>query len=152
MIESLSPPVLAAYWPMREEPDLRPAFARWHASGLVVALPCVVGPDVALSFRRWRPGVQMVRGPHGTHHPLPNEPVVPDLLILPCLGFDAGCFRLGYGGGFYDRTLAGLAQARSVGVAYDDCEMTGFRPEDHDRALDWVVTERRRVPRAPPCR
>lgn len=142
-----APRVVAGYWPMRGEPDLRELFASWHAGGLTVALPRVAGRAEPLRFGRWRPGTALAAGPFGTLHPEPHEPLAPDLLVLPCLGFDAHCHRLGYGGGYYDRTLAELPRARAVGVAYDDCEIVGFEPQPYDRALDAVVTQRRLLTR-----
>lgn len=74
------------------------------------------------------------------------------MIVLPCLGFDARAFRLGYGGGFYDRTLAEFAKCEknphpvlTIGVAYDDAEIQGFEPHTHDRALDWIITQARRI-------
>lgn len=152
LIATVAPRVLAAYWPMRDEPDLRGCFDAWVARGVVVALPRVAAPGAALAFGRWTPGVEMAPGAHGTREPRPFDEVVPDTLLLPCVGFDARGFRLGYGGGYYDRTLAALAGARAVGVAYDACEMTGFDAGPHERPLDWVVTDRRSWPRPAPTR
>ena len=148
-VAQFAPRVLAGYWPMRDEPDLREALAQWHRAGVVVALPRVAVPASPLHFGRWSPGAVLAQGPFGTSHPEPHEPLEPDLLVLPCLGFDARCQRLGYGGGYYDRTLAALAGARAIGVAYDRCEVVGFDAQPHDRALDAVVTERRVLLRSP---
>jgi 5-formyltetrahydrofolate cyclo-ligase len=137
------PAAVSAYWPLAGEPDLRPLMARWHASGLAVALPRVEAPGLPLQFHRWRPGDALAGGPFGTFEPARDEPLRPDLLVMPCLGFDAGGFRLGYGGGYYDRTLEALAGARAVGVAYEASEMRGFAPQPYDRRLDAVVTEDR---------
>jgi len=147
VLAALAPAVLAAYWPIDGEPDLRACFAAWWARGIVVALPRVQARASALAFGRWTPAVAMVRGAHGTREPSPFEAVVPDTLLLPCVGYDAAGHRLGFGGGYYDRTLAALGAARTVGIAYDACEMQGFVARPHDRALDWVVTDRRAWPR-----
>jgi len=143
LVARYAPRVLAGYWPMRDEPDLREALVQWHRDGVVVALPCVAARAAPLAFGRWTPETELADGPFGTRHPHPLEPLAPDLLVLPCLGFDARCHRLGYGGGYYDRTLAVLPGARAVGVAYDDCEIVGFDARAHDRPLDAIVTERR---------
>lgn len=139
----LAPEVVGVYWPMLGEPELVDAYTRWHEAGLVVALPRVVGRDAPLAFSRWHPGAALAGGPFGTRQVEPHDPVAPQLLVLPCLGFDAQGFRLGYGGGFYDRTLATMAGVATIGVAYDDCEVTGFAPHVHDHPLDRIVTERR---------
>lgn len=150
LVEDIGRPVVAGYWAMKEEPDLEAVMARWHEDGLHVALPRVVASEAPLAFVRWRPGVPLVPGPFGTSHPDDLDPVVPQVLVIPCLGFDARCFRLGYGGGYYDRTLEGLPGALTVGVAYDCCEVRGFVPHEHDLPMDWVVTERRVLRRSAP--
>jgi 5,10-methenyltetrahydrofolate synthetase len=137
------PASVSAYWPLPGEPDLLPSMVRWHEAGLAVALPRVEAPGRPLQFHRWRPGDTLASGPFGTREPARDEPLRPELLVMPCLGFDRDCFRLGYGGGYYDRTLEALAGARAVGVAYEACEMRGFAPQPYDRRLDAVVTETR---------
>lgn len=149
LLLEFAPRAVAGYWPMRDEPELVATFTRWHEAGIAVALPRVVGADQPLEFGRWHPGATLADGPFGTRHVEPHDALVPDLIVLPCLGFDQRCFRLGYGGGFYDRTLAFLPDARSVGVAYDDCEITAFREQAHDRPLDRIVTEWRLLARPP---
>lgn len=139
------------YWPIHDEPDLRPAMRDWHDAGLVIALPRVIARDSPLGFGVWHPDEPLESGPFGTRHPATVVPdLCPDLIVIPCLGFDARCYRLGYGGGFYDRTLARLPGSRSAGVAYDACEVTGFDAHSHDLPLDWVVTESRLIRRPDP--
>jgi 5,10-methenyltetrahydrofolate synthetase len=137
--------VLAAFWPVRGEPDLREAMARWHAAGSAIVLPRVAGADRALQFGRWRPGAPMRDDVFGIPIPDPFEPLRPTLMIVPCVGFDARGYRLGYGGGFYDRTLAAWPTAVAIGVAYDACEIEAFVPAAHDRRLAAIVTETRTV-------
>lgn len=150
LVEDTGRKVVAGYWAMKEEPDLEEVMARWHADGLQVVLPRVVASEAPLAFARWRPGVKLVPGPFGTLHLDDPEPMAPQLLVIPCLGFDGRCFRLGYGGGYYDRTLERLPGALTVGVAYDCCEVRGFVPHEHDLPMDWVVTERRVLRRSAP--
>lgn len=135
--------LIAGYWAMKDEPELAAVLARWSALGRTVLLPKVVAADAPLVFLRWEPGAAMVAGPFGTVHPADGAPMRPELLVIPCLGFDPRCYRLGYGGGYYDRTLEGLPEALGVGVAYDCCALSGFVPHAHDLPLDCVVTETR---------
>ena len=139
---------IAAYWPLPGEPDPRPALRRWHAPGWQILLPRVVMRDAPLAFHPWAPDEPLQAGPFGTRQPAPDSPQArPDLLIVPCLGFDARARRLGHGGGFYDRSLAALAQGGrpppAIGVAWSCQEIAGFEPGPHDLGLDWIVTERR---------
>lgn len=140
--------VIAVYWPMQAEPDLRPLFADWTAAGALLALPVVAGRGEALRFARHAPGNALRAGPHGTVEPVGTDWVEPDVVIAPCLGFSPAGWRLGYGGGYYDRTLAGFA-GLAVGVAYDECELAGLRPEPHDVALSFIVTQERLIEAAP---
>lgn len=135
---------LGAFLPIRGEPDLRGLLAQWVARGGMVGLPRV--PQVAgpLDFGRWTPGVTLVYDRFGVANPEPFEEVTPDLLIVPCVGFDARRFRLGYGGGYFDRTLARYP-GRAIGVAYDGAEISEFRAAAHDVALSEIVTERRNL-------
>lgn len=138
----VAPGAIAAYWPIGAEPDLRALMARWHAEGIAVALPRVAARAAPLAFDRWVPGCELDEGDHGTRHPSRRDALRPDLIVIPCLGFDARGHRLGYGGGYYDRTLAARALA-TIGVAYDCLEVRGFDAQPHDRVLDWIVTESR---------
>ena len=133
---------VGCYWPIRGEPDLRPWIAAAAERGAVCALPVVVRLGLPLLFHRWRPGERLVPGHWNI--PVPAEPVsaVPDLVIAPLVGFDAGCYRLGYGGGFFDRTLAGLrGQVQAVGVGYAAAHLATIFPQWHDVPMDLLVTE-----------
>jgi len=148
-----SAPVIAAYWPMPGEPDPREALADWHRAGWQLALPAVRQLNAPLDFFAWAPGDGMAGGLLGTWQPARQVARVPDVLVIPCLGFDARAYRLGYGGGYYDRTLAALTAAGrrvvTIGVAHDDAQVVGFEPHAHDRALDCIITESRRIPSRP---
>lgn len=137
--------VLSAYWPLRGEPDLRPWLGRLDEQGLVCVLPVVVEKGAPLQFRRWSPGCAMEKGFWNIPVPADPAPFTPQLLIAPVVGFDRQCFRLGYGGGYFDRTLALLqSQGRSfhvTGVGYAQSEIPTIHPLPHDIALQAIVTE-----------
>lgn len=137
--------VVSAYWPMRSEIDPRPILMAAAARGLVCGLPVVARPNAPLVFRRWVPGQQLIAGSYGEDIPAPNAPeVAPTVLVVPLLAFDRRGYRLGYGGGYYDRTLAGLRErgkAFAAGVAFAAQEMPAVPIEDTDERLDVVLTE-----------
>jgi 5-formyltetrahydrofolate cyclo-ligase len=136
---------VSAYWPMGSEIDSRPLIEALHARGHAIGLPVTLGRGAALVFRSWEPGLALVSGGFGTQIPGPARPEIrPEVLLVPLLAFDRSGFRLGYGGGFYDRTLAALRAAgavRAVGLAYAAQEVAKVPHDDRDQGLDWVVTE-----------
>ena len=133
--------VVAGYWPIGGEADVRPLLAKLSDMGATCVLPVIEGSAQALRFREWRPGDQLGDAPLGTRQPTADKPWgIPDVVLVPLLAFDARGYRLGQGGGYYDRTLTGLS-AFSVGIAYS-CQQVSEVPRDaHDRRLDWIVTE-----------
>jgi 5-formyltetrahydrofolate cyclo-ligase len=132
--------MLGVYWPIRGEPDLRPAYAKLVASGIQLALPVVIDHGLPLGFARWTPGDPLVKDALGVSIPATVVHVEPDALLIPCVGFNAANVRLGYGGGFYDRTLAACPRPLTLGVAYR-CSAAEFEGDPHDVALDLVITE-----------
>ncbi len=133
---------LGFYWPIKGEPDISSAVLRWLGvdGGRRAALPVVDG-DV-LSFAPWVPGAPMQAGRYGIPVPATAERIAPQLLLVPCLGFDAQRYRLGYGAGYYDRTLARLkVKPVTVGVAFDCGRVNSIGPQPHDVRLDLVITE-----------
>lgn len=136
---------ISGYWPTGEEPDIRPLMTALHERGHRVALPRVVRPGAALRFHLWQPGDRLERGLAGILEPAAqSKEIHPSVLLIPLLAFDATGARLGYGGGYYDRTLAALRQVReieAIGIAYSDQEVDRLPMGDHDERLDWVVTE-----------
>ena len=145
--ETARPAMLGVYWPLRGEPDLGPAYAALAAAGAQLALPVVLQADAPLAFAAWTPGEAMVRDSMGVAVPAALRLVArPPALLVPCLGFNAQRFRLGYGGGYYDRTLAPAPPPATVGIAYA-CLAAAFADAPHDVALDLVITER--APDAP---
>lgn len=136
-------PVIAFYWPIRGEVALFEPMRRALDRGATAALPVVVAPDRALEFRRWTPSCRMTTGVWRIPVPADGEPVTPTLLLVPVVGFDAGCHRLGNGGGYYDRTLAALGgSALAVGVGMECLRLPTIHPQAHDVPMDLVVTER----------
>ncbi len=136
------PSPVSFYWPFRAEPDLRPLMRELDSRGIVVALPVAVRLGEPLVFRPWRPGMPMERGIWDIPIPATTEEVVPRTLVAPVVGFDAAGYRLGYGGGFFDRTLAKLgAEARAIGVGFSMFELPTIHPQPHDVAMVRIVTE-----------
>ena len=135
--------ILAFCWPYRNEYDARHLAAALRRQGATTALPAVVAPKAPLVFREWKPGVELAVGPLGIPYPVGSPEVNPDHVLLPMLGWDADGYRLGYGGGFFDRTLAALARRpRVVGIAYEQAFLKTIHPQPHDIPVDFVVTER----------
>lgn len=134
---------VGVYWPIKGEPGLR----RWMDGlvdrGGVCAMPVVVKRAAPLVFRTWWPGAPMVRGEWGIPVPAEGQTVTPDVIVAPMVGFDDAGYRLGYGGGYYDRTLAALSRKpQVVGVAYAFSAMPTIHPLAHDVRMDCVITEK----------
>ena len=137
---------VSGYWPIGTEVDPRPLLTALHDSGHPIGLPVVLGPARPLMFRTWRPGLELEKVSFGLWQPPAEHPVlVPQVLLVPLLAFDRRGYRLGYGGGFYDRTLAGLRAAApetlAVGLAYAGQEAESVPAEATDQPLDWIITE-----------
>ena len=143
------PPVTAisAFLPIRSEPDLRPLLHDLQAAGHVIGLPCVIARREPLLFRRWTPGLTCESGPFGIPEPpASTAEIQPDWLLVPLLAYDREGYRLGYGGGFYDLTLAALRRQRrifAIGVAFDGQEVGTVPHGPNDERLDAIMTEKR---------
>lgn len=136
------PGVVAFCWPIKDEPDVRAVVEHWVALGARAALPVVVAEDAPLAFRGWTAETPLAPDRYGIPTPLSGEFVQPDLILLPLNGFDGAGYRLGYGGGYFDRTLAALCpRPLAVGVGFESNRLASIRPESHDQRLDWIVTE-----------
>lgn len=135
--------ILSGYWPIKGESDLRPLLSRLHQSGVIIALPVVETRVAPLVFRRWTPTTRMIRGDWNIPVPPPDaERLSPDIALAPCLGWDARCFRLGWGGGYFDRTLAALHPLPyTIGIALSAAVLNTIYPQPHDVPLDVIVTE-----------
>ena len=131
---------LAGFWPMGDEIDLRPLWHALHGRGYTLLLPQTPPLGQALMFRAWSPGMEMVAERFGTQRPT-GEVCRPALIFVPFLAFDAACHRLGYGGGYYDRTLAALAGVPAIGLGFSALAVDRLPVGPHDRRLDAVITE-----------
>jgi 5-formyltetrahydrofolate cyclo-ligase len=138
---------VGGYWPIRSELDIRPILRHAIASGGAAGLPVSGPPGTALRFRAWDPEAPMAEGRYGIPEPAEDRPeVVPTVLLVPLLAFDGRGYRLGYGGGYYDRTLALLrrrGRVIAVGVGFAGQEVEAVPHDRHDQRLDWIVTELR---------
>lgn len=135
---------VSAYWPFRGEPDLRDWLETVAERGGVTLLPIVTAPRMPLTFRTWRRGEPLARGVWNIPVPEVGVERWPDIVIAPVVGFDAFCYRLGYGGGFFDRTLAAHpGRPLVIGVGYDEQQIDTIRPQPHDIPMDVIVTESR---------
>ncbi len=137
--------VIAGYQPIRDEADPRGLMSALGRRGHVLALPVVPAANAALIFRKWNEGEALRPNAYGIAEPLPSAAeIIPDVLLVPLLAFDAVGHRLGYGGGYYDRTLDFIRASRpvlAVGIAYAGQEIAQLPREAHDHRLDWIVTE-----------
>jgi 5,10-methenyltetrahydrofolate synthetase len=147
--------ILCFTWPIHQEFDARGLVADWLAgdSARRAVLPVVLKRHTPLKFRAWTPATRMLPAGFGTSVPEDGEWLTPTLLLIPLVGFDAAGYRLGYGGGYYDRTLATLdPHPYKLGVAYAGCEIPSIAPQPHDIRMDLIVTEsgRRQIGRPAP--
>ena len=139
----LSPRLVGFYWPIRRELDPLPFVRRLIAAGGSAALPMVVGKGQPLEFRRWEPGTKMAVGVYDIPYPAAGPQVAPQVLLVPLLGFDEAAYRLGYGAGYYDRTIASFAaKPLLIGVGFELGRLATIYPQPHDIPMDVVITER----------
>lgn len=135
---------VACVWPMKGEIDLRPFCIALHERGQKILLPETTPKGQPLVFRQWEPDCVMAAGRFQTWHP--EGPVLtPDIILVPLVGFDRRGYRLGYGGGYYDRTLAHFSAARPIGYAHSSQEVPEIPIGPHDVALPLIVTEREAI-------
>ena len=154
LLSARSDDILSVYWPIRAEPDLRSWMQEACLRGLRIALPVATELGRPLTFREWHPGSRMARGLWRIPYPAEGPEVLPTVVLAPLVGFDAACYRLGYGGGFFDRTLAAAApKPLAIGVGYPQLRIPTIFPQGYDIPMDWIVTgleparQRRHEPR-----
>ena len=135
--------VVALYWPFKGEFDPRHVVRQWRERGARSVLPVVLAKAQPLQFREWWPGVATRPGVFDLPVPQDTAVLVPDLILMPPIGFDAQCYRLGYGGGYYDRTLADLRgrKVQRIGVGFELGRIDTIHPQNYDIPMDLVVTE-----------
>ncbi|MBX3670470.1 MAG: 5-formyltetrahydrofolate cyclo-ligase [Rhodocyclaceae bacterium] len=144
LLDTLAPRCVGFYWPYRAEFDARGVIDAWLAAdaGRRAALPVALAPACALEYRAYVPGCALAQDRHGIPYPAEAAESSPDVLLVPCNGFDARGYRIGYGAGYFDRTLAAAApRPLSLGVAFELARLPSTEPAPHDIALDWLVTE-----------
>jgi len=133
---------LGVYWPFQAEFDPRLLIDWLIAAGSAVALPVVVDKKGPLEYRVWRPGENLVDGVWNIPVPERRQIVIPQAVLAPLVGFDRGCYRLGYGGGYFDRTLAALApRPWAIGVGFELSRLETIYPQSFDIPMDLIVTE-----------
>lgn len=137
--------VVSLYWPFRGELNLRDWMDDLHGAGVRVALPVVEAPGRPLVFREWTPAARLVPGVWKIPVPADGATLIPSIVIAPLVGFDGGCYRLGYGGGFFDRTFERLRadghRPRAIGVGHSGARIRSIHPRPHDIPMDVIVTE-----------
>jgi len=142
----LGPPagrVLGFCWPYQGEPDVTAFVRRWIEAGGTAALPVVVQPRHPMVFRRWHPEAEMTRGVYDIPIPVDTTELHPQVLLVPLTGFDAAGYRLGYGGGFFDRTVEQMQPRPTlVGVGFELSRVATIHPQPHDVPMQCIVTER----------
>jgi 5-formyltetrahydrofolate cyclo-ligase len=147
-LEALLPPrgafrAIGFYWPFRGEYDPRCLMRSLHDRGVQLALPAVAERGRPLVFREWWPSTRMVPGVWNIPVPAEGDALLPDVIVAPLVGFDAHGYRLGYGGGYYDRTLAALpGKPLAIGVGFELCRLETIHPQPHDIPMDLAITER----------
>ena len=138
--------IVSGYWPMRDELDIRQLLSDLHGEGLQCALPVIKTSARPLLFRRWQPGMAMEQASYGLSEPPASSSVLtPQILLVPLLAVDPYGNRVGYGGGYYDRTLKYLRQTVpivAVGIAFEVQRVANVPYDEQDAPLDWVVTEK----------
>jgi 5-formyltetrahydrofolate cyclo-ligase len=140
-LQQLKGLTVGLYFPFKRELDPLPFGERLRAVGAMTAMPVVVERGAPLKFRGWAPGDPLAKGVWDIPYPAEGRFVEPEALIVSLVAFDGGGYRLGYGGGYYDRTLARYRRPITIGVGFEDTRLQTIHPQDHDIPMDFIVTE-----------
>ena len=141
-LDDIEPCLLGAYWPFRREFNVLPVLDRLIAQGFSIALPVVLGKGRPLEFRNWNRATKLASGVYDIPYPAEGAAVQPKMLIVPLVGFDDDGYRLGYGGGFYDRTLEAMApRPFCLGVGFELGHLPTIHPLPHDIPMNAIATE-----------
>lgn len=142
LVDATSPRILAFCWPFRAEFDARSLIAARLPHGLRACLPVIMDSNSPLEFREWTPHSEMIEDRYGIHIPARRDVLRPDAILMPLNGFDGAGYRLGYGGGYFDRSLAGMnPRPLAIGVGFELARLDSIRPQAHDLPMDFIVTE-----------
>jgi 5-formyltetrahydrofolate cyclo-ligase len=142
LLADCNPKTVGFYWPFKGEFDARPLARELITNGVGMALPAVVQPKTPLEFRRWTPGMEMESAVYNIPVPKARDLVEPDVLLVPLVGFDAAGYRLGYGGGYYDRTIASFkVRPYAIGIGFELSQLATIYPQDFDLRMSVIVTE-----------
>ena len=149
ILQSNRTKIAGFYWPFRGEIDVLPLMHRFLAEEGTVALPVVVGRAQPLTFRLWRPDFRMAAGVFDIPYPAESGTVLPDTLVVPLVGYDDCCYRLGYGGGYYDRTLAAAEpKPLTIGIGFTSSRIETIMPQQYDVPMDYIITEAETIRRS----
>lgn len=141
LVGSAHASLVSVYWPIRGEPDLRAWMHALAGRGVRVALPVAMALGQPLAFREWHPHARLALGLWNIPYPADGAEVVPNIVVAPLVGFDCECYRLGYGGGFFDRTLARMSpKPLALGVGHPGAAVRTIFPQPHDVPMDWIIT------------
>lgn len=141
-LQAHRPAVLGAYWPIRREFNPLPLMQRLIAAGTRIALPSILEKNAPLEFRLWQPGARLAVGIYDIPYPAEAPAVTPDALIIPLVGYDLAGYRLGYGGGYYDRTVPLLSPCpRLIGVGFEGAQLQTIYPQPYDIRMDCIITD-----------
>lgn len=141
---------ISVYWPYRGEPNLHELMSSSHSNGARMALPVVINKQSPLVFRQWTPGCELERGVLKIPIPTNGAELIPNVVIAPLVGFDRQCYRLGYGGGYFDRTLAAMSpRPFIIGIGHRGLELETIYPQAHDIPMDIIITGKGQVLQRP---